>query len=40
MNGQYTYTEITTQPDAWSEALTAFDGRCAQPHQPMASAQP
>ena len=25
MNGQYSYTEITTQTEAWSEALTAFE---------------
>ncbi|MCZ7669362.1 MAG: hypothetical protein M5U34_20380 [Chloroflexi bacterium] len=24
MNGQYSYTEITTQTEAWSAALTAF----------------
>ena len=25
MNGQYSYTEITTQTEAWAEALTAFE---------------
>ncbi len=30
MNGQHTYHEIMTQPDAWAEALTAFTA--AAPH--------
>jgi glucosamine--fructose-6-phosphate aminotransferase (isomerizing) len=30
MDGSYTWSEINSQPEAWTEALAAFDGRAAE----------